>query len=50
MYVVSLIIDVRLNTLTFIFLIALGTHNFAYVPLILLQLTAFIYFITIRIK
>ena len=35
---VSLVLDIRLNTLTFMFLITSETHNFVYVSLILLQL------------
>ena len=35
---VSLVLDIRLNTLTFIFLTTLGTHNFSCGSLILLQL------------
>ena len=37
-YLVSLVLDIRLNTLTLMFLITSGTHNFAYELLILLQL------------
>ena len=37
-YLVSLILDIRLNTLTFMFLIISGTHNLAYGSLILPQL------------
>ena len=29
-YLVSLVLDIRLNTLMFMFLTTLGTHNFAY--------------------
>ena len=36
---VSLILDIKLNTLTFMFLATSGTHNLAYGSLILLQLT-----------
>ena len=35
---VSLILDIKLNTLTFMFLMISGTHNLAYGSLILLQL------------
>ena len=35
---VSLILEIRLNTLTFTFLITSGTHNLAYGSLIVLQL------------
>ena len=35
---VSLVLEIRLNTLTFIFLTTSGTHSFAYGSLILLQL------------
>ena len=38
MCLVSLVLDIILNTLTFMFLTTLGTHNFAYGSLILLQL------------
>ena len=38
MCIVSLVLDIRLNTLTFRFLIASGTHIFAYGSLIFLQL------------
>ena len=38
MYLVSLVLDVRLNTLTFKFFITLGTQIFAYGSVILLQL------------
>ena len=37
-YLVSLVVDIRLNTLTFKFLTTSGIHNFAYGSLILLQL------------
>ena len=35
---VSLVLDIRLNTFTFMFLIVSGTHNLAYGSLIVLQL------------
>ena len=35
---VSLVLDIRLNTLTFVSLTTSGTHNLAYGPLKLLQL------------
>ena len=35
---VSLVLDIRLNTLTFMFLIVSGTHNLSYGSLIVLQL------------
>ena len=35
---VSLVFDIRLNTLTFMFLATSGIHNFAYGSLMLLQL------------
>ena len=38
MYPVSLVFDIRLNTLTFMFSVTSGTHNFAYGSLILFQL------------
>ena len=38
MYLVSLVLDVRLNTLTFKFFITLETQIFAYGSVILLQL------------
>ena len=38
MYLVSLVLDIRLNTLTFKFFITLGTQIFAYGSLTLLQL------------
>ena len=38
MCLVSLVLDIKLNTLTFKFLITSGTHNFAYGLLLLLQL------------
>ena len=43
---VSVILNIKLNALTLMFLIMSGTHNFEYVSLILLQLpsTTFIYF------
>ena len=37
-FLLSLVLNIRLNTLTFMFLITLGTHNFAYESLLLLQL------------
>ena len=39
MCLVSIGLDIRLNTLTFNFLTTSGTHNFAYGLLILLQLS-----------
>ena len=38
MYLVSLVLDIRLNILTFIFLTTSGIHIFAYGSLILVQL------------
>ena len=38
-YLVSLVLGIRLNTLTFIFLLTSGTENFAYGSLRLLQLS-----------
>ena len=38
MYLVSLALDIRLNTLMFMFLIAFGTHKLSYGSLILLQI------------
>ena len=44
-------LDIRLNTLIFMFLTTSGTHNFAYESLILLQLRQhFFYFNTVKIK
>ena len=37
-YLVSLILDIKFNTLTFMFLIIYGAHNLGYGSLILLQL------------
>ena len=38
MFLVSLVLDIRLNALTFKFLTTPGTHSFAYGSLTLLQL------------
>ena len=45
---VSLILDIKLNTLTFMFLMISGTHNLAYGLLIPLQLPP--YLITLLLK
>ena len=37
MYIVLLVIEIRLYPFTFMFLITLGTHDFAYGSLMLLQ-------------
>ena len=46
MRLVSLVLGTRLNALTFILLTTLGTHNFEYGPLILLQLTLHLLILT----
>ena len=45
MCLVSLVLDIKLNTLTFLFLTTSGTHNLAYESLIVLQLTLHLFFL-----
>ena len=47
MYLVSLVLDVRLNTLPFKFLTISGTHTFAHGSLILLQLLLHLFILTL---
>ena len=48
MWLVSLVLDARLNTLTFMFLITSGTHKFANESLILLQLLLHLFILTLH--
>ena len=47
MYLVSLVLEIRLNTLTFMFLTRSGTHNFGYGSLILLQIPLHLLILTL---
>ena len=47
MYLVSLVLDIKLNTFTFMFLLTSGTHNFAYELSILLQLRLHLLILTL---
>ena len=49
-YLVSLILLIRLNTLTFMFLTMSGTHNLAYGLLILLQLPLHLFALILKGK
>ena len=46
-YLVSLVLEIRLNTLIFMFLTTSGTHNFAHGSLILLQLLLHLFISTL---
>ena len=47
MYLVSLVLEIRLSTLTFMFLTTSGTRNVAYGSLILLQLPLHLLILTL---
>ena len=50
MCLVSEVLDIRLNTLMFVFLATSVTHSFAYIIEIVTTTTVFVYFNTVRIK
>ena len=48
MYLISVVLDIRLNTLAFMFLVTSGIHNFTYESLILLQLPLHLSILTLQ--
>ena len=50
MFLASILLDIRLNTLAFNFLRRLGTHSFAYGLLILLQLPLHLFVLILKGK
>ena len=50
MCLVSLVLEIRLNTLTFMFLMVSGTHNLAHGSLIALQLPLHLFILIYRDK
>ena len=50
MRLVSLVLEIRLNTLTLVFLISLGTHILAYGSLIVLQLPLHLFILIYKDK